>query len=305
MNNALSFRPLDKSLADSIISCPPEGCDKNELSDILESLSYMAEEVSQVAVSLLPDSLLVRIFDGEKYVFISPIGLCDGFDLRGAVERIAEYSVREMIPLIFTDVPRDSVSVYSELFRFSDARVYDDDDDLFFIFVDNECSLLDSLPVMTDGDMTLRGIDEEDLPRYAELCRDRELNKYWGYDASVDNTDDTDEYFLRVARAEFNTGSAVTLGIYLDGAFIGEGVIYSFDYKGGASIALRILPEYHGRGLGQRALSLLISVSKSMGILTLYGEAMEQNLASIGMTSHFMDVYKREKGRVYFIKKLK
>ena len=305
MSKYLSFKPLDRTVTEDMIAHCPPSIDKAELSDILESLSYMEDEVPEVAVCLLEDALAVRIFDGEKYLFISPIGLSDGWDIRGAIKGIAEYSVREMIPLVFTDVPRDSISVYSELFRFTDARVYDDDDDLFFVLVENECSALDETPEYSKGGITLRKIAEEDLGLYARLCRDRELNKYWGYDVSEDNLLDTDEFFLESARREFNTGSAITLGAYLEGEFIGEAVIYAFDYKGGASIALRILPEYHGQKLGQRVLSALISLSERIGLLALYGEAMVENLASIGMTSHFMENLGTRDGKVYFRKNLK
>lgn len=265
----------------------------------------MSEEVPEIAVSLLRDSVAVRIYDGEKYLFISPIGLADGWDIKGALDKIRAYAVKEMIPLIFTDVPRDSIDSYCEVFRYCRAEVYGDDDDLFFIEIDNECSLLDKIPTARSGNLSLSEIGNEDLEAYARLARDKELNKYWGYDVTEDNIEDKDEYFLDVARGEFNTGTAITLGVYLDFEFVGEAVIYDLDYKGGASIALRILPEHQGRGLGKRTLSLLISVADKIDLITLYGEAMEENLPSIGMTSHFMDIEKRENGRVYFKKTLR
>jgi RimJ/RimL family protein N-acetyltransferase len=209
-----------------------------------------------------------------------------------------------MIPPLFTDVPRECLDVYSDVFRMCDARVYDDDDDLFFVKLENECSFLDSIPSVTDGELTLCEIKEEHLTEYARLCRDKDLNKYWGYDVTEDNEGDTDQYFLDVAMREFDTCIAVTLGIYLGDSFIGEGVIYEFDYKGGASLALRILPEYQKRGFGKRSFALLIEVARMMRLISLRAEVMEENLPSIKMTSHFLDVEKREGGRVYFKKNI-
>ena len=305
MSKFISFKPISPSSVDDIILSCPETWDKDELSDILESLSYMSEEVEEVAVSLLHDAVAVRVLDGGRYMFVSPLGMIDGWDIKGALERIREYAVKEMIPLIFTDTPRDTLPTYSEVFRLVSASVYEDDDDLFFVFVDNECSSLDAPPSFSLGDLTLSEMRDEDLPLYARLSRDGDLNKYWGYDASDDNTADTDEFFLETARREFNTGVAVTLGVYLSGEFIGEGVIYSFDFKGGASVALRLLPEYHGKGIGKRAFSALISLAEEIDLLEVKAEVMVENLPSIAMTSYFLDKKCEADGIIYYSKKLK
>ena len=300
----ISFVPIDQSVIEKLLKDCPSGCDRNELSDILESLSYMLEEVPEIAVSLLPDSLAVRIYDGERYLFVSPIGLTDGWDIKGCIEKIGEYAVKEMIPLVFTDVPRDSIQLYSEVFRMPNVSVYDDDDDLFFVFVDNECSILENVPSMREGNLSLRKIEEKDQSEYARLCRDKELNKYWGYDVSEDNPADEDEYFLDVAKREFNTGVALTLGAYLDETFIGEAVFYAFDYKGGASFAIRVFPEYQNKGLGKRIMSLVVSLASKIGILVLYSEVIEANLPSLALMSRFMEEERIADGKVYFVRRI-
>ena len=53
---------------------------------------------------------------------------------------------------------------------------------------------------------------------------------------------------LAVARTDFQNKLAVNFAIRLGETFIGEAVLYRFDYKGGAELGCRILPEFAGNG---------------------------------------------------------
>ena len=277
---------------------------RDEIREILDDLSLLSSEGVEVAVSLISDALLVRIFDSGEYLFPAPIGLRDGWDYKRAVRIIADYTIREMIPLVFTDVYRDELDMLSAVFSSMDAEAYPDDDDMFFVRVRNECMRLDVPPVRAHDGIVLSEIRDTDLETYAALCRDEENNKYWGYDASEDNKDDTDAYFLAVARREFDSGIAVTLGSYIDDKLIGEAVIYAFDYSGAAQLAVRILPEYQGKGLGSITLSALIQTAKDIGLTEVFAEVMTDNVRSLRMTSRYMTQYDRDGEKVYFKLKL-
>ncbi len=296
--NVPAFLPLSEGGGERVLDKARSlGVDFELLCEVIDSFS---DDDAEIAVSLLCDALLVRICDGERYLFLSPVGLRDPWDMRGALTAVRDYAVREMLPLCFTDVMREELDVYTGLFRFVDARAYADDDDLFFLRVTSECDALDTLPELSLGRVRLAEIRGVDAEIYRELCESREINRYWGYDVREDNPDGNSEYYLSVARGEFENGVAVTLGVYLENELIGEGVLYAFDMSGGASVALRLLPEYQGIGLGTETLAALIRIAKDMGLLYLTTEVMLENAPSIAMTKKQMPCISSDGERAYF-----
>ena len=240
------------------------------------------------------------MYDGERYVFPLPFMLTEDADAEGACLNLAIYSRRELIPLIITDVPRDEIEFLCSVFPHIDAYTYEDDDDTFYIKVNNECDMLDDIPSTELDGITLDALRDEDRGRYAELCRDRSLNKYWGYDVDEDNPDGNADFYLDVARRELQDGVAIALAIREGGEFVGEATIYDFDYVGSAAIAVRVLPACHSRGIGSRATKALIKLSGEIGLKALRAEILKENENSIKMTSKYMKVAKRENGKVYF-----
>ena len=253
-----------------------------------------------MAFAYRDDVLYARIYDGEKYVFPLPFMLSEDADAEGACISLAEYSVREMLPLIITDVPRDELEFICSVFPHVDAYTYEDDDDSFFIKVNNECDMLDSVPVIKLDGITLDELRDTDKQKYAELCRDRDLNKYWGYDVDADNPDGNADFYLDTARREMDDGVAIALAIREGDELVGEATVYGFDYRGTASIAVRVLKSCHSRGIGSRATRALIELAKDIGLSTLTAEILEQNESSVKMTSKYMNLVKHENGKVYF-----
>ena len=260
------------------------------MTEIISSIFDSLGDGMSLAYTYLDDVLYVRIYDGERYVFPLPFLLSDSGDLKTACIKLSVYTRRELIPLIITDVPREELSLITEIFPHVDAACYEDDDDSFFIVVKNECDLLEDMPCFTLGDVTLDAITENDVEHYADLCRDAALNKYWGYDVSTDNPSGASDYYFSVAKREFYDGVAVTLAIRYLGEFVGEAVIYDFDYLGSAEIAVRILPGFHGKGVGSLATETLIKLAGKIGLSSLRAEIINENSASIKMTSKFMNL---------------
>ena len=296
MKKALpSFIPLSQDMGERALSDADRlSLDKELVAEVIESF---ANSEYEVALSVYNDARLIRIYDGG-YMF-SPVGLRDPWDMRGALEAVRDYAVKEMIPLIFTDVLREELDVYTDLFRFVEARAYDDED-TFWLSIDSECSTLESMPEISDGEMTLSEIKEEDKEAYGYLCMDDGINRYYGYEGRADNPDGDPDIFIETARRELDQGIALNLGVYFQGEFVGDGVIYAFDFSGGASVAVRILPERQGTGLGTRALSLLVELGRKIGLLHLYTEVMTENSASMAMTGKLMKNVLEEDGRAYF-----
>ena len=279
--------------------CVPD-CFKTDALEIILGLSESLEEDMSVAFAYHSDVLYARIFDGEKYVFPLPFMLSEDANAKESCISLAEYAKREMIPLIITDVPRDELSFLCDLFPHVDAYSYEDDEDSFFVKVNNECDMLDSVPRIELDGIVLDEILESDKEIYAELCRDRELNRYWGYDVYSDNPDGDADFYLDVARREFDDGVAITLAIREMGEFVGEATIYGFDYLGSASFAVRVLRRFHSKGIGSRATNALVKIAKSIGLTELTTAILNENEKSIKMTSKYLDIKNRTESKTIF-----
>ena len=291
-------RLFDEEKISTALSIPEHiASDANE---IISGLTECIGENATVAFAYCDEVIYVRIFDGERYLFPLPFMLTDEADATGACINLASYSIREMIPLIITDVPRSELEFLSSVFPHIDACAYEEDDDCFFVKVNNECDMLSDMPSIELGGITLDEIREEDKEKYAELCRDRDLNKYWGYDVDEDNPDKDVDFYLDVARCEFSDGVAITLAVREGGKFVGEATIYGFDYRGSASIAVRVLKSCHSKGVGSRATRALISLAKEIGLRELKAEILNENENSIKMTSKFMNIEKRTESKTHF-----
>ena len=270
--------------------------------DSLEIILGLSESVGEesVAFAYLDEVLYVRVYDGERYVFPLPFMLTDDANAKEACVNLAAYSRRELIPLIITDGPRDEIEFLCSIFPHVDAYTYEDDDDTFYIKVNNECDMLDDVPSIECDGIILDPLRDDDKEKYAELCRDRDLNKYWGYDADEDNPDGDADFYLDVARRELQDGVAIALAIRIGGEFVGEATMYDFDYIGSAAIAVRVLPAYHSRGIGSGAVKALVKLAEEIGLKSLRTEIFEENKNSIKMTSKYMEIVKCENSKVYF-----
>lgn len=275
--------------------------DAEYLSEVFDAFSDVAEQTgTEVALAVCGGCLAVRIFDGGRYVFPFPVELGEGSDIRAACRAVAEYTRRELLPLYFSDVPREALSLLGELFSHIDARAYCDDEDLFGVLVNTECGLLDCAPSVTHRGVTLDGITEADREAYASLCSDRELNKWWGYDADADNPDGDPDFYLRVVRDELAAGVALALAVRCDGVFAGEAVVYDFDYTGSASVGIRVLTDLQGRGVGSRAFEALILLCREIGLCRIGTSVMKENTPSVRMTDKYMSRAGESDGKILY-----
>ncbi|MCI9443321.1 MAG: GNAT family N-acetyltransferase [Oscillospiraceae bacterium] len=170
----------------------------------------------------------------------------------------------------------------------------------------NELSRLKTVPALKSERLTLDGLREEDKADYNRLCLDDGRNRWWGYDYRDDLKGElTEDYFLDVAWEDFRNKLAVNFAIRLDGKFIGEAVLYRFDYKGGAELGCRILPEYAGNGYGAEAYRRAAEWSLyGLGLYRLTGKCFHENEASRKMLSACMRPNGEDETFLYFEKKV-
>ncbi len=298
----IKFEILSADNAEQIIArfSEKEDFSSEEMGDMIYSFLKLLEEGDiEVGVTTACGCLLARIFDMGRYMFVYPIELSEKSEPAAAVLEIREYAVREELPLVITDVPRESLGELASEFNHTviDAERGGDS---FRLEARSECALLDEPPTVTLGDITLSAPSEADISDMARLNRDAELNKYWGYDYLSDVGDIPDGYFLEIAEREFYMGTTLTLAVRALGEYVGEALLYGFDLSGGAEIGVRILPEHQGRGYGGGAIDALRTLAESIGLSRLVGRAYAENEPSVRMMGRRFEEIRRDGDRVYF-----
>lgn len=278
----ISFKSVDNNTLEAVTEELSVGYSNETKKMIEEIIGSFEDSDLELAACVFADTLLIRIFDFGRYLFAFPYELTEDADLSAAIEAVREYAMREEIPLVFSDVPAQVLPLFSG-FLHMDLDAEDKEGNSYRIKIKNECQLIDEIPNVILGRVTLNEICESDLPLYAKLARDKDVNKYWGYDYSEDEKDATDEYFLDNARCEFARGVACSMAIRVDGEFVGESIIYAFDGKGGAEFALRLLKNKQGYGLGTAAAKATLHAAREIGLCELRAIIMAENLPSIGM----------------------
>lgn len=113
---------------------------------------------------------------------------------------------------------------------------------------------VNAIPTLKTARLTLSAIEEADIPAYNELVLDESRNRWWGYD-DVGGLKEPigPRSFYDVAQRDFANRLAANFAIRLDGKFIGEAVLYNFDYRGSAELGCRVSAAYGGHGYGAEA----------------------------------------------------
>lgn len=170
--------------------------------------------------------------------------------------------------------------------------------------VRNELAYLEEIPTLESRRLTMDAMTEGDKEAYNRLCLDDGRNRWWGYDYRKDLEGElTEDYFLEVTRRDFRNKRAVNFAVRREGAFIGELVLYNFDYKGGAELGCRILPEYAGQGYGTEAFQRAAEWSLyQLGLYRLKAKCYHENEASRRMLSACMRPAGEDETFLYFEK---
>lgn len=154
--------------------------------------------------------------------------------------------------------------------------------DKYNLVVKRPIDALSRLPELETERLILKEVADEDEREFARLARDDELNRYWGYNWHDDAADDApDSWFLEDIRNDFRKKNELPLGVYFDGALVGEVVLYHFGYAAEAEIGMRILPERQGRGFAREALLGLMEYGFcKLGLERIEAKCYKENVAS-------------------------
>lgn len=162
------------------------------------------------------------------------------------------------------------------------------------------------IPTLTTARLTLDAITEADIPDYNRLVLDGERNRWWGYDDVAGLGEPVKERsFFEVACRDFENQTAVNFAVRLDGKFIGEAVLYRFNYRGDAELGCRILPEYAGKGYGTEAFSAVADWGLyKVHLNRVVAKCFHENAASKKMLSSCMRPVGQDETFFYFEKKV-
>lgn len=290
--------------APSKIALMADGADVEYLTEITDSFSSLCEDDVRVAFSYVSGCLLVRIFDMGRYLFVYPIPVSDESDEDEAVDAVRLYAVKEELPLTFCDVPAESIGTLVSHFCHVTADAEDASRASYRVSVMSEVSLVEDIPELFGERISLSTICDTDTAAYAALCRDARVNEYWGYDYLSDVGEVDDSYFVDEAIAEYNRGSALTLGAHLDGEFIGELTLHAFDLLGGCEIAFRLTPDRWGQGLGTELLNLAFETARRIGLTHVYARVKNENVRSDALLMRHMELEESEAGQKKYRKEL-
>ena len=177
----------------------------------------------------------------------------------------------------------------------------DPENESFRVRIKTECELLEEIPGLDFEDISLAPLSLEDSESYARLIRDEDTNKFWGYDFREDFSEGvSDEFFIENARSEFMRNSAITLAIRCADGFLGELTLYAFDGSGGAELAIRLLPEQRGKGLGKKSFAALLEYAKTIGLTKLFAFVDKSNAISLKYLGNLMEKAGEDGTRVKF-----
>ncbi|MBQ7485158.1 MAG: GNAT family N-acetyltransferase [Oscillospiraceae bacterium] len=174
----------------------------------------------------------------------------------------------------------------------------------FHVTVGTELDDLARVPTVETARLTLGELRPEDQKAYNALCLDDERNRWWGYDYRQDLQGElTEDYFLTVARQDFQNRLAVNFAVRLEGKLIGEAVLYHFDWKGGAELGCRIAPEYAGNGYGTEAFAAAADWALyRLGLACVTAKCYRENVASHKMLASCMRPAGEDDTFYYFTK---
>ncbi len=286
----LSFKVVTEENKGKIkeeLSVALSASEREEMFEIIDGLILDDEDI-EYGVALADRCVLLRIFDFGRYFFVYPIEISDDAEPSAAIEKINEYARLEEIELVFIDVPAYALSSFAG-FRHMDVDADTSDCETYRVKIKTECDFLTEIPTFDGERVKLNALTEADIPDYARLSKDENVNKYWGYRYSDDVENPNDEYFLENARREFTSHTAISMAIRAEGSFVGEAILYSFDGKGRCDVAVRILPEYQRRGLATEALNAVFEIAKGIGLIRLRAQIKSENTPSVSLFSKIAD----------------
>lgn len=274
----------------------------------------MAERMMQMMDR--PCFLCGGMYDGEKLLSLVQAEVCGetlmvhieralpGYDgvYPATVQATAQHFAQPPIRWINREDDADDKGLRTSKRQYRPAFLADK----YCFDVENELFVLPEPPTIRTARLTLSALTDADRDAYNRLCLDDERNRWWGYDYRKDwSGEPLEDYFLSVARADFERHTALNLAVRLDGKCIGEVVFYRFTGRGSAELGCRIAPEYAGNGYGAEAFAAAADWGLySLMLSAITAKCYKENQASYRMLSACMRRTGEDDTFIYFRKEV-
>ena len=137
-------------------------------------------------------------------------------------------------------------------------------------------------PVLRDGELTLRTWQRGDADEVFEICQDADIAEFQTLNVPFTRQDAQD--FVTGNDESFNGKTVVAYAGEVDGKVALSVVLHSankFDHV--IEIGYWVSPEFRGRGLGTKAVALLVQLAFDMGFRRVQAICDEVNAGSIAL----------------------
>ncbi len=123
-------------------------------------------------------------------------------------------------------------------------------------------------PTIIGDGVVLSPITQKDKKNYYNLYVSKTLNKYWGYDYKKDINKPTEDAFFNLQFRDFKLKDNMCLAIResKNSKMLGEVVLHNFTFDKKVEVGVRLFKKYHGKGLATKALKLILSYAKNLGL---------------------------------------
>ena len=268
---------------------------------------------TELRYSYFAGCLLIRLFTPDVgYYFWPAVALRPCARLKRAYAAVSEYARLEAIKEVYVDMPKKHAAIVAKGKPYATVTKdeWDESDDdepteeKYIVEIETECTLAEDIPEVMVDDVLISEFFNCYAEDYGRLVRDKSVNQYFGYSYLDDAENGSDEDFIAMAREQFERGEAMNFAATVlsddKNLLIGEGTLYGFDGRLGASFSLRLLPEWQGKGYGRKLLLALLLAAEEIGLKKLYADIDERNLASVHLVSAVGRSSGRKNGVVHF-----
>ena len=134
-----------------------------------------------------------------------------------------------------------------------------------------------------------------------------QLNVLWGYDYKEDLGDEplTPDFFYNLQNNLKTTENEYAFAVRLNGAMIGELVLYNPTEDGFVEIGFRFFAEFHGKGYATESAKALIDYAKNnLGAKGVKGRCFKQNTQSKALFERLgLEIFNQDDTHYYFVLK--
>ena len=258
----------------------------------------------EVMYSYCAGCIILRYYSEDAgYHFDAPFPISNDADERAAFEAISEYCRLEAIPETVVGILPE---LLDDMLRGAENySLGEDDDGTFAVKIITECMSCEFMPEIMVDDVYLGEFADKYASKYEDLIKNANLNCHFGYNLLEDMPFGDGMDFVNNAREEFERSESMTFAVTLEengeNIFVGEGTLYAFDGRGSALMAFRVLPDYHGRGIGRKTLIGLMRIAKELGLKNVVAEVKNENVPSVNLLSKFAKGKKKTEKTVFVL----